>query len=102
MAKSIFKLAPTPGYVLIEPIEEEKTTPSGIVLPDTHEEKPQKGKVLAVGKPMITEYGAKINPPCKKGNLVVFKKWAGNEYKPKDEDKEYLLVKFDDIMAVII
>ncbi len=101
MAKMILKLSPTPGYVLIDPVEEEKTTPSGIVLPDSHEEKPQKGKVLAVGKTMTTEYGAKIASPCEKGDLVVFKKWAGNEYKPEDEDKEYLLVKFDDIMAII-
>lgn len=100
-SRAILRLNPAPGYVLVEPLEEEKTTPSGIVLPESHEEKPQKGKVIAVGATFTTEYGTKIASPCKKGDVVVFKKWAGNEYKPEDEDKEYLFVKFEDILAVV-
>jgi chaperonin GroES len=98
--KAISKLTPAPGYLLIEPLAEEKKTASGIVLPDSHEEKPQEGRVVAVGPAMITEYGTKIEAPCRKGQVVVFKKWAGNEYKPEGEETEYLFVKFDDVLAV--
>ena len=98
--KMIQKLTPAPGYMLVEPLEEEKKTPSGIVLPESHEEKPQKGKVIALGATMVTEYGVKIESPCKVGDVIIFKKWAGSEYKPEDEDKEYLFVKFDEVLAV--
>ncbi len=99
MATKIVKLQPAPGYVLVSPMETEKKTASGIVLPDSHEEKPQKGKVLAVGADQITEAGAKISAPCKKGEMVVYKEWGGNEYKEGDE--EYLFIKFEDILAVV-
>jgi len=100
-SKAISKLTPCAGYMLVEPLEEEKRTPSGIVLPESHEEKPQKGKVVAIGATMTTDYGVKVAPPCKKGDVIVFKKWAGSEYKPEDEDKEYLFVKFDEVLAVV-
>jgi chaperonin GroES len=95
----MLKLNPTPGYVLVSPVERERKTASGIVLPDSHEEKPQRGKVLAVGAEQITESGAKISSPCQKGEVVVYKEWGGNEY--KDGEKEYLFIKFEDILAVI-
>ncbi len=101
MTAILSKIKPAPGYVLIDPREEERKTPSGIVLPDSHEEKPQAGRVIAVGATFTSEYGAKISPPCQKGQTVIFKKWAGNEYRPEGENKEYLFVKFEDIMAVI-
>jgi len=93
------KLHPAPGYVLVKPAKKEKRTASGIVLPDSHEEKPQKGKILAVGSDQVTETGAKISSPCQKGDLVVYKEWGGNEYKEGDE--EYLFIKFEDILAVV-
>lgn len=92
------KLKPTAGYILIEPVEAERKTPSGIVLPETHEEKPQKGKVLSVGPDEITDSGQKRSAPCKTGDLVIYKQWGGNEV--KIEGKEYLFVKFEDILAV--
>ncbi|MCL5091088.1 MAG: co-chaperone GroES [Patescibacteria group bacterium] len=92
------KLKPTSGYLLIEPLEAEKRTASGIVLPETHEEKPQRGKVLEVGDQEITEAGVKKPAPCKKGDVVVYKQWGGNEV--KYEGKDYLLVKFEDILAI--
>lgn len=101
MSKTIAKITPAPGYILIDPLQGEKKTASGIVLPDSHEEKPQKGRVVAAGPVLVTDYGTKLTPPCKKGEMVVFKKWAGNEYRPEDSDQDYLLVKFDDIMAVV-
>jgi len=98
--KGIQKLTPAPGYMLVAPLDEEKCTSSGIVLPESHEEKPQEGKVVAIGATMTSDYGTKISAPCKKGEIIVFKKWAGSEYKPEGEDKEYLFVKFDEVLAV--
>jgi len=91
-------LKPTAGYILIEPVEAERKTPSGIVLPETHEEKPQRGKVLAVGPEEITNSGQKRIAPCKTGDFVIYKQWGGNEV--KIEGKEYLFVKFEDILAI--
>jgi len=98
MAK--INLKPTAGYVLIEPQEAVKQTSSGIVLPESHDEKPQKGKVLAAGPE--EKCSGKDNctgkAPCKVGDIVIYKKWGGNEY--KIGDKEYLFIKFEDIMAI--
>lgn len=90
-----------PGYALIEPIEMEKKTAAGIVLPDTHDEKSQKGKVVALGKPLITGKGEKISPEFKVGDMVIYKKWGGDEVKFDYTGKEYVFVKFDDVLAVI-
>ena len=92
------KLSPTAGYVLIEPIEAERKTASGIVLPESHDEKTQRGKVLIVGPDEVTDSGVKKGAPCKKGDIVIHKQWGGNEVKV--EGKEYLFVKFEDILAI--
>lgn len=92
------KLKPTAGYILLEPEEGERKTATGIVLPETAEEKPQEGKVVAVGPEETTDAGAKRKPPCQAGDKVIYKKWGGNEV--KIAGKEYLFVKFDDILAV--
>ena len=91
-------LKPTAGYLLIEPLEKEVKTASGIYLPDTAGEKPQKGKVLAVGAPEITEKGVKRTSPVKVNDIVIYKKWGGNEV--KIGNIEYLFVKFEDVLAV--
>lgn len=91
MAK--LNLKPTAGYLLIEPLEKETKTASGIYLPDNAGEKPQKGKVLAVG-----DNTKDFNKPAKDNDLVIYKKWGGNEV--KIEGKEYLFVKFEDVLAV--
>lgn len=93
------KLQPAPGYLLVEPEELEKKTASGVYLPDSHDEKPQQGKVLSSGGTWITEQGAKIEPPAKKGDRVIYKKWGGNDVKLGDV--EYQFLKFEDILAVI-
>jgi len=95
---SKLKLAPAAGYLLIEPVEAEAKTSTGIYLPDSASEKPQKGKVLAVGEDEITDSGVKRKAPCKAGDVVMYKKWGGNEVKV--EGKEYLFAKFEDILAV--
>lgn len=96
MTKNTVK--PLAGYVLIEPASREEKTTSGIVLPDIAEEKPQEGKVLACGSDSI-EDGKVVKCPVKVGDLVIYKKWGGNEIKV--EGKELLLIKFEDLMAVV-
>lgn len=90
---------PVPGYLLVEPQKKEKTTASGIVLPDSHEDKPQQGKVLAVGETYVSDYGTKREAPCKIGDVVIYREWGGKEY--KDGEEELLILKFDDVMAVV-
>jgi len=97
--KKSLNLKPAAGYLLIEPLEAEDKTASGIYLPDTASEKPQKGKVLAVGPDEITDSGAKRGSPVKAGDVVIYKKWGGSEV--KIDGTEYLFAKFDDILAVI-
>lgn len=93
-------LVPTPGYLLIEPQEATTKTESGIYLPDSATaEKPQKGKVLAVGAEEILENGKTRKAPVKTGEVVIYKKWGGSEV--KIDNKEYLFAKFDDILAVV-
>jgi chaperonin GroES len=91
------KLTPTAGYLLIEPLEAETKTASGIYLPDNISEKPQKGKIVAMGASTIQD-GHKIFSPAKVGQIVFYKKWGGNEV--KIEGKEYLFVKFEDVLAI--
>lgn len=100
MAKtSKLNLIPAAGYILLIPEEAETKTASGIVLPDSATgEKPQIGKVLAVGASEVTDSGTKREAPVKVGDKVVYKKWGGNEI--KIEGKEYLFVKFEDILAI--
>jgi chaperonin GroES len=93
------KVKPLPGYVLVEPATAQKQTASGIILPDSHDEKPQHGTVLAVGG-SIWESGVKeISAPVKKGDQVIYKKWGGNEI--KIGDVEYQFLKFEDILATM-
>ena len=92
------KIYPTPGYVLIQPLEAENKTASGIYLPDSTTEKPVEGKVVAVGAAEISDSGTKKESPVKVGDLVVYKKWGANEV--KIDGKEYLFAKFDDILAI--
>ncbi len=92
-------LHPLPGYVLVKPLEAQKQTASGIYLPDSHDEKPQQGTVLAVGSEWVTEHGATIKAPVKANDTVIYKKWGGNDV--KIEDVEYQFLKFEDILAIV-
>ncbi len=91
-------ITPAPGYVLVEPAKVEKQTASGIYLPDSHEEKPQHGKVLAVGA-AVYAHGQKIDSPVKAGDMVIYKKWGGNEL--KIGEIEYQFFKFEDLLAIV-
>jgi chaperonin GroES len=87
---------PTPGYILIEPTQTQKQTSSGIYLPDSHDEKSQQGKVLAIG---ADTKDAKC--PVKKNDTVIYKKWGGDEVKLSITDKELVFVKFEDVLATV-
>ena len=99
MVAKKLNINPTAGYVLLEPFAKEEKTASGIYLPDSADEKPQKATVLAVGQAEITESGTKKESPVKKGDTVIYKKWGGSEVKL--EAKDYIFAKFDDILAII-
>lgn len=89
-------LKPSPGYVLLEPIKEEKKK-SVILLPEDDKTESDRGKVIAVG-PFIQYADKKVPHDIKKGDTVFYKKYSSN--KIKDGDKEYIIVKLEDIFAV--
>lgn len=99
MLTTVDKVKPLADYLLIEPLQKETTLPSGIVIPDTVKEKPQEGKVVAKGLGRRDEKGQLIEISVNVGDVVMYKKWGGTEI--KIEGKEYLLVKEEDILAVI-
>ncbi len=92
------KIKPLAGYALVEPQEAEEITASGIVLPDNAQEKPAQGKVISVGAP-IKHPDHEEKAEFKAGDMVLYKKWGGDEI--KIEGKEYKLVKFEDVMAIL-
>ncbi|WP_096186847.1 co-chaperone GroES [Evansella halocellulosilytica] len=92
-------LKPLGDRLVIELVEQEEKTASGIVLPDSAKEKPQEGKVVAVGTGRVTENGERVAPEVKDGDAVIFSKYAGTEV--KYEGKEYLILRESDVLAVI-
>ena len=92
-------LRPLHDRVIVKRVEEERTTPGGIVIPDSAAEKPVKGEVLAVGNGKILEDGSKRELDVKVGDKVLFGKYSGTEVKV--EGDELLVMREDDIMAVI-
>jgi len=95
---SVSQLQPLAGYVLVEPAKSQKKTASGLYLPESAEEKPQHGTVLAVGGAVMQD-GAEVKAPVKKGDNVIYKKWGGNDFKVGEV--EYQFLKFEDILATI-
>jgi chaperonin GroES len=92
-------IEPVAGYLLVKPQKQDKTTASGILIPDSHDEKPQQGEVLAVGEGKDLPAGRQEKSPCKVGDIVIYSQWGGKEYKL--DDINYLILKFEDIMATI-
>jgi len=93
------KLRPLHDRVIVKRLEEEETSRGGIIIPDTAKEKPQKGKVLAVGQGKILDNGTKTEMSVKVGDKVLFGKYSGTEI--KIEGEEHLILKEDDILAII-
>ncbi|WP_127531108.1 co-chaperone GroES [Paenibacillus kobensis] len=91
-------IKPLGERVLVEPIAKEETTASGILLPDTAKEKPQEGKIVAVGSGTLKD-GVRIALEVQVGDRVLFSKYAGTEV--KYEGKEYLIMKESDIHAIL-
>ncbi|MEP9409983.1 MAG: co-chaperone GroES [Candidatus Brocadia sp.] len=92
-------IRPLDDRVVIEPMEAEEKTPGGIVLPDTAKEKPMKGKVVAVGDGKMLESGKRAELLVKKGDKVLYGKYAGTEVTL--DGKEYLVMRESDILAKI-
>lgn len=92
------KIKPLVDNILVEPLEREAKTPAGIVIPDTAKEKPQEGKVVAVG-PGKYENGKLVKPEIKKGDRILYRRYGGNEI--KINGREYLMVGMDDVLAII-
>lgn len=93
------KLKPLGDRVLVKPIAVEERTKSGIVLPDTAKEKPQQGKVLAVGQGRLLDNGQLVPLQVKEGDKVLYSKYAGTEV--KIENEEYLILSERDILAIL-
>lgn len=92
-------LKPLGDRIIIELVETEEKTASGIVLPDTAKEKPQEGKVVAVGTGRVLENGERVALEVAEGDRIIFSKYAGTEV--KYEGKEYLILRENDVLAVI-
>ncbi|MGQ9665606.1 MAG: co-chaperone GroES [bacterium] len=91
-------IKPLHDHILVERIEEE-VKKGGIIIPDTAKEKPQQGKVIEVGDGRRDEKGNRIALDVKKGDIILFGKYAGSEV--KIEDKEYLIIREEDILGII-
>ncbi len=92
-------IQPLADRVLVKRIEEEQQTRGGIIVPDTAKEKPVQGKIVAVGPGRMNETGKRIPLELKKGDKVLFGKYSGTEVTVGDQ--EYLIMREDDILAVI-
>lgn len=93
------KLRPLYDRVIVKRVEEEEKTKGGIIIPDTAKEKPIEGKVIAVGDGRMLDSGKRMPLQVKKGDRVLFSKYAGTEV--KIEGEEHLIMREDDIIAVI-
>lgn len=92
-------LKPLGDRIVIELIEAEEKTSSGIVLPDSAKEKPQEGKIIAAGTGRVLENGQRIELEVKEGDRIIFSKYSGTEV--KYEGNEYLILRESDILAII-
>ena len=92
-------LKPLEDRIVVEPLEAEQVTASGLVIPDTAKEKPQEGKVIAVGPGRVDDKGARVPVDVAVGDLVLYSKYGGTEVKYSGE--EYLVLSARDVLAVI-
>ncbi len=93
------KIRPLQDRIIVKRIEEEETSKGGIIIPDTAKEKPQEGKVVAVGTGKIREDGKLQKPDLKKGDRVLFGKFSGTEVTLEDE--EHLMIREDDVLGIV-
>ena len=93
------KFTPLGERLIVKPLDEEQTTSSGIILPDTAKEKPQEGEVVAVGPGRVTDDGARVPMEVQTGDRIIYSKYAGTEY--KDEGQDYLILRESDVLAKV-
>jgi len=93
------KIRPLHDRILVKRIEDQEVKKGGIIIPDTAKEKPQEGKVVAVGTGKVNDEGKKIPLDVKAGDRILFGKYSGSEVKL--EDKEYLILREEDILAIL-
>jgi chaperonin GroES len=93
------KIRPLHDRILVERVEEQEVRRGGIIIPDTAKEKPQEGRVIAVGNGKVTEEGKKLPLDVKSGDRILFGKYSGSEV--KIDDKEYLILREEDVLAIL-
>ncbi len=93
------KIRPLQDRIIVKRVDEEETTKGGIIIPDSAKEKPQEGKVIAVGKGKVSEDGKLQQLDVKKGDKVLFSKYAGTEI--NIEGTEHLIIREDDVLGVV-
>ncbi|MGH7323262.1 MAG: co-chaperone GroES [Candidatus Methylomirabilales bacterium] len=93
------KIRPLHDRILVERVEEQEVRKGGIIIPDTAKEKPQEAKVIAVGNGKVTEDGKKIPLDVKAGDRILFGKYSGSEV--KIDDKDYLILREEDVLAIL-
>ena len=93
------KIRPLHDRILVKRIEEGEVKKGGIIIPDTAKEKPQEGKVIAVGNGKVNDDGKKIPLDVKAGDRILFGKYSGSEVKVEDE--EYLIMREEDVLGII-
>ena len=93
------KIRPLHDRILVKRLEEQESMRGGIIIPDTAKEKPQEGKVVAVGSGKVGDDGKRIALDVKAGDRILFGKYSGSEV--KIEDKEYLILREEDVLAIL-
>jgi chaperonin GroES len=93
------KVRPLHDRILVERLEEKEIKRGGIIIPDTAKEKPQEGKVVAVGTGKVNDEGKKVPLDVKAGDKILFGKYSGSEV--KIDDKEYLILREEDVLAIL-
>jgi chaperonin GroES len=93
------KIRPLHDRILVERLEEKEVRKGGIIIPDTAKEKPQEGKVIAVGNGKVDDDGRKLPLDVKTGDKILFGKYSGSEVKL--DEKEYLIMREDDVLAIL-
>ncbi len=93
------KIRPLHDRLIVKRVEEQEVRKGGIIIPDTAKEKPQEGKVIAVGNGKVNDEGKKIPLDVKAGDRILFGKYSGSEVKLDDE--EYLILREEDVLAIL-
>jgi chaperonin GroES len=93
------KVRPLHDRIVVERLEEKEVKKGGIIIPDTAKEKPQEGKVIAVGNGKVNDDGKKVPLDVKAGDKILFGKYSGSEV--KIDDKEYLIMREEDVLAIL-